>query len=627
MIIEKIQKPEDLKKLNINELNILAKEVREIIIDVTSKNGGHVSPSLGAVEIAISVLYVFNPPYDKIIWDVGHQAYAYKILTGRKDVFHTLRKYNGISGFLKIEESIYDAYGAGHASTSISAALGFATGRDLNKENYNVVAIIGDGSMTGGIAFEAINNLGHMKKNMLIILNDNKMSISPNVGGLTNYLLKLQSAKIYNKLKDDVWNLLGELPLSERTRESAKKLAEGLKNFFVPNILFDELGVRYFGPINGHDIKEIISTLEKIKNIGGPKILHIITQKGKGFSFTEERPTKFHGLGVFDPETGEVIENPKPTYSEIFGKALTDFARKDNDIVAITAAMPEGTGLDIFRNEFKDRFFDVGIAEEHAVIFSCGLALTGKKPVCAIYSTFLQRAFDPIIHDVALQRLPVIFAIDRGGVVGEDGPTHHGLFDLSYLRIIPNLVVMAPKDGKELVDMIYTALNYKNGPIAFRYPRDRDDEYKGIDNAKLIPIGEWELISEGEDVLILSVGTIFENVVMALKRIKELKPTLINARFVKPIDEKMLKKYINSKYIITIEENVLSGGFGSAILEYLNKEGIKSNVLRLGFPDKFIEQGKRDFLLSLYGLDIDGIEKSIRKFVYEKKDDKKEYKD
>lgn len=627
MIIDKIENPNDLKKLNFNELNVLAKEIRELIVDVTSKNGGHVSPSLGAVEIAISVLYVFNPPYDKIIWDVGHQAYAYKILTGRKNVFHTLRKYNGISGFLKIDESIYDVYGAGHASTSISSALGFASGRDLNKENYNVVAIIGDGSMTGGIAFEAINNLGHMKKNMLIILNDNKMSISPNVGGLTNYLLKLQSAKIYNKLKDDVWNLLGELPLGERTRESAKKLAEGLKNFFVPNILFDELGVRYFGPINGHEIKEIISTLEKLKVINGPKLLHVITQKGKGFSFTEEKPTKFHGLGVFDPESGEVIENPKPTYSEIFGKAITDFAKKDKEIVAITAAMPEGTGLDVFRNEFKDRFFDVGIAEEHAVIFSCGLALTGKKPVCAIYSTFLQRAFDPLIHDVALQRIPVIFAIDRGGIVGEDGPTHHGLFDISYLRIIPNMVIMAPRNGQELIDMIYTALNYKKGPIAFRYPRDRDDDYYGIENAKIIPIGEWELIKEGKDVLILSVGTLLDNVLKAVERIKELNPTIINARFIKPIDEKILKKYINSKYIITIEENILSGGFGSSILEYLNNEEIKKNILRLGFPDKFIEQGKRDMLLSLYGLDPVGIASSIRKFVYEKKDDKKEYQD
>jgi len=623
MIIEKINKPEDIKKLSIEELNILAKEIRDLIINVTSKNGGHVAPSLGAVEITIALLYVFEPPYDKIIWDVGHQAYAWKILTGRKDVFHKLRQYNGISGFLKMEESIYDAYGAGHASTSISAALGFASGRDLNKENYNVVAIIGDGAMSGGISFEGINNLGHMKKNMLIILNDNKMSISKNVGGLSNYLLKLQSAKIYNKLKDDVWNLLGELPMSEKTRESAKKLAEGLKNLFVPNILFDELGIRYFGPVDGHNIKDLIITLEKLKFISGPKILHVLTQKGKGYTYAETMPTKFHGLGVFDPETGETVKSSNPTYSEIFGRALTEFAKKDKDIVAITAAMPEGTGLDIFRETFRERFFDVGIAEEHAVIFSCGLSLTGKKPVCAIYSTFLQRAFDPIIHDAALQKIPVIFAIDRGGVVGEDGPTHHGVFDISYLRIIPNIVLMVPKDGKELIDMLYTAINYKGGPIAFRYPRDKVDSEIKFDEAKIIPIGEWEIIREGKDILILSTGTLIKNLLEAVDRIKDINPTIINARFVKPLDEKMLKKYIpSSKFIVTLEENSLMGGFGSAILEYLNNEGIKKNVLRLGFPDKFIEQGKREKLLSIYGLDADGIEKSLRKFLNEKKDNK-----
>uniref|UniRef100_A0A7C4U8Z1 1-deoxy-D-xylulose-5-phosphate synthase n=1 Tax=candidate division WOR-3 bacterium TaxID=2052148 RepID=A0A7C4U8Z1_UNCW3 len=622
-MIEKINKPEDIKKLSIEELNILAKEIRDLIINVTSKNGGHVAPSLGAVEITIALLYVFEPPYDKIIWDVGHQAYAWKILTGRKDVFHKLRQYNGISGFLKMEESIYDAYGAGHASTSISAALGFASGRDLNKENYNVVAIIGDGAMSGGISFEGINNLGHMKKNMLIILNDNKMSISKNVGGLSNYLLKLQSAKIYNKLKDDVWNLLGELPMSEKTRESAKKLAEGLKNLFVPNILFDELGIRYFGPVDGHNIKDLIITLEKLKFISGPKILHVLTQKGKGYTYAETMPTKFHGLGVFDPETGETVKSSNPTYSEIFGRALTEFAKKDKDIVAITAAMPEGTGLDIFRETFRERFFDVGIAEEHAVIFSCGLSLTGKKPVCAIYSTFLQRAFDPIIHDAALQKIPVIFAIDRGGVVGEDGPTHHGVFDISYLRIIPNIVLMVPKDGKELIDMLYTAINYKGGPIAFRYPRDKVDSEIKFDEAKIIPIGEWEIIREGKDILILSTGTLIKNLLEAVDRIKDINPTIINARFVKPLDEKMLKKYIpSSKFIVTLEENSLMGGFGSAILEYLNNEGIKKNVLRLGFPDKFIEQGKREKLLSIYGLDADGIEKSLRKFLNEKKDNK-----
>ena len=618
-MLEKVNFPSDVKGLSIKELQELASDLRKEIIRVTSKNGGHVAPNLGAVELVIAIAYVFDQPVDKVIWDVGHQAYAHKLITGRKKVFNTLRQYGGISGFLKRDESIYDVFGAGHASTSISAALGFSVSRDMKKENHHIVVVVGDGALTGGMAFEGLNQLGHLRKNLLVILNDNKMSISPNVGGLKNYLIKLQSEPVYNRFKDDVWDLLGKLPpgLSQKAREAASKVSEGLKNLLVPNLLFEELGIRYFGPIDGHNLPELIEILEKLKNIKGPKLLHVLTVKGKGFEPAEKMPTLFHGLGKYDPETGMPLKKKgAPSYSMVFGRTLTDLGKTDQKIVAITAAMPEGTGLDIFREEIPERFFDVGIAEQHAVTFAAGMAASGLKPFCAIYSTFLQRAFDQIIHDVAIQNLPVRFALDRGGIVGEDGPTHHGVFDLSYLRIIPNMVVMAPKDEAELQRMIKTALDYDEGPIAFRYPRGRGLGVKLYEKPEPIPIGTWEVLIEGEHVLILAVGSMVQPSLEATELLKEINPTVVNARFIKPMDEELLKKLVKShKIIVTVEENTLMGGFGSAILETLNRWRIKRDVLRLGIPDRFIEHGSRNLLLEKIGLSKEGIALRIEEFI------------
>jgi len=618
-MLEKVNFPSDVKGLSIKELQELASDLRKEIIRVTSKNGGHVAPNLGAVELVIALAYVFDQPVDKVIWDVGHQAYAHKLITGRKKAFDTLRQYGGISGFLKRDESIYDVFGAGHASTSISAALGFSVSRDMKKENHHIVVVVGDGALTGGMAFEGLNQLGHLRKNLLVILNDNKMSISPNVGGLKNYLIKLQSEPVYNRFKDDVWDLLGKLPpgLSQKAREAASKVSEGLKNLLVPNLLFEELGIRYFGPIDGHNLPELIEILEKLKNIKGPKLLHVLTVKGKGFEPAEKMPTLFHGLGKYDPETGMPLKKKgAPSYSKVFGRTLTDLGKTDQKIVAITAAMPEGTGLDIFREEIPDRFYDVGIAEQHAVTFAAGMAASGLKPFCAIYSTFLQRAFDQIIHDVAIQNLPVRFALDRGGIVGEDGPTHHGVFDLSYLRIIPNMVVMAPKDEAELQRMIKTALDYDEGPIAFRYPRGRGLGVKLYEKPEPIPIGTWEVLIEGEHVLILAVGSMVQPSLEATELLKGINPTVVNARFIKPMDEELLKKLVKShKIIVTVEENTLMGGFGSAILETLNRWRIKRDVLRLGIPDRFIEHGSRNLLLEKIGLSKEGIALRIEEFI------------
>jgi len=618
-MLEKVNFPSDVKGLSIKELQELASDLRREIIRVTSKNGGHVAPNLGAVELVIALAYAFDQPVDKVIWDVGHQAYAHKLITGRKKVFNTLRQYGGISGFLKRDESIYDVFGAGHASTSISAALGFSVSRDMKKENHHIVVVVGDGALTGGMAFEGLNQLGHLRKNLLVILNDNKMSISPNVGGLKNYLIKLQSEPVYNRFKDDVWDLLGKLPpgLSQKAREAASKVSEGLKNLLVPNLLFEELGIRYFGPIDGHNLPELIEILEKLKTIKGPKLLHVLTVKGKGFEPAEKMPTLFHGLGKYDPETGMPLKKGgTPSYSKVFGRTLTDLGKTDQKIVAITAAMPEGTGLDIFREEIPDRFYDVGIAEQHAVTFAAGMAASGLKPFCAIYSTFLQRAFDQIIHDVAIQNLPVRFALDRGGIVGEDGPTHHGVFDLSYLRIIPNMVVMAPKDEAELQRMIKTAIDYDEGPIAFRYPRGRGLGVKLYEIPEPIPIGTWEVLIEGEHVLILAVGSMVHPSLEATELLKGINPTVVNARFIKPMDEELLKKLVKShKIIVTVEENTLMGGFGTAILETLNRWRIKRDVLRLGIPDRFIEHGARNLLLEKIGLSKEGIALRIEEFI------------
>ncbi|MEO0293028.1 MAG: 1-deoxy-D-xylulose-5-phosphate synthase [candidate division WOR-3 bacterium] len=619
MLLEKVNSPEDLKNLSIKELKILASEMREKIIEVVSKNGGHLAPNLGVVELTIALLKVFDPPKDKIIWDVSHQAYGYKLLTGRREAFDTLRKFGGLSGFLRRDESVYDAFGAGHASTSLSAALGFAIARDKKGENYQVVAVIGDGALTGGIALEGLNQIGYLKRDMIVILNDNEMSIAKNVGGLREYLTRLQSAEIYNKIMEDAWSLLEKLPpgLSERATRAAEKLSIGLKNLIVPNVIFEELGLSYYGPIDGHNIKELITILSKLKKIKKAKLLHIITEKGRGYKPAQENPSLFHGVGPFDKRTGKIIKRKGPKdYSEVFGEAIVEEAEKNKDIIAITAAMAEGTGLSLFKEKFPERFFDVGIAEQHAVTFAAGLACEGLRPVCAIYSTFLQRAFDQILHDVALQRLPVIFCIDRGGFSPGDGATHHGVFDLSYLRMIPNIVIMAPRDEVELKRMLKTALLNKECPTAIRYPKGKSIGVKEPYELLPISIPEAEILRKGKDVLILTIGPIIYSILKVTEKISNINPTVVDARFVKPLDEeKILELAEKSKKIITVEENSVVGGFGSAILELLNRESMKKEVLRIGIPDYFVEHGEEEKLLESIGMDKNSLIERIKSFV------------
>ena len=619
MVLEKINSPEDLKGLSIKELKILAAEMRDKIIDVVSRNGGHLAPNLGVVELTIALLRTFNPPSDKIIWDVSHQAYGYKLLTGRREGFETLRKFGGLSGFLKRDESIYDAFGTGHASTSLSAALGFAIARDKKGEDNEVVAVIGDGALTGGVALEGLNQIGYLKKDMLIILNDNEMSIAKNVGGFREYLTRLQSAEIYNLIMEDAWNLIEKLPvgLNKKAAHAAEKLHIGLKNLIVPNIIFEELGLSYYGPIDGHNIDELLMILAKVKKIKKAKLLHIITEKGKGYEPACKNPALFHGVGPFECKTGKVIKKKGPKkYSEVFGEAIVDEAEKNEAIVAITAAMTEGTGLAVFKDKFPERFFDVGIAEQHAVTFAGALAAEGLRPVVAIYSTFLQRAFDQIIHDIAIQKLPVIFCLDRAGFSPGDGPTHHGVFDLSFLRIIPNMLIMAPRDEVELKRMFKTALLNTDGPSAIRYPRGRSVGVKTPPKIKAIPIGKAEILKEGKDILILTIGPIVYDILGIAKELEDINPTVVDARFVKPLDEEtILSLSKKSKKIITVETNTVSGGFGSAVLELLNRKHLKREVLPIGIPDRFIEHGEKDKLLESINMDKKSLTDRIIKFV------------
>jgi 1-deoxy-D-xylulose-5-phosphate synthase len=651
-ILERIDSPQALKSLTIRELRQLAHEIREEIIEVVSKTGGHLAPSLGAVELTLALHRVFDAPKDKIIWDVGHQSYAHKLITGRREEFHTLRQHGGISGFPTPRESEYDAYGVGHASTAISAALGMAAARDLLKKNFQVIAVVGDGALTGGMSFEGLNQTGFMRTNLTVVLNDNGMSISENVGGIARYLNRLITTPTYTYLKSDIWELLGKLPtgLSTRARDVARKLKEGLKSFAVPTILFEELGFRYIGPLDGHDIKMLIDKLKFIKKTGGPTFLHVITEKGRGYAPAAREPSKFHGTGSFDKQTGKSIEKPvepglkpTPTYTEVFGNAMVEFGKQDKRIVGVTAAMPEGTGLDKFARAFPERFFDVGIAEQHAITFAAGLAMQGLKPVCAIYSTFLQRGFDQILHDVCLQHVPIVFAIDRGGIVGADGPTHHGTFDLSFLRCIPDLVIAAPKDGDELKNMLYTAINFEKGPFAIRYPRCSLPKQVEAETAKKSPlqieIGKSEVLKQGKLGTIVAVGSM---VYTALEVARKLDVGVVNARFVKPLDEELLKQIAvgqgfpsvslgtgsPARKIITIEENTSSGGFGSAVLEFFNGQGISTqtdriqpdsvgivSLLRIALPDQFIEHGSRDLLFEKYGLSPSKIRKKIAEFL------------
>jgi 1-deoxy-D-xylulose-5-phosphate synthase len=620
-ILEGINSPEDIRKLDIDQLNVLAGEIREKIIETTSKNGGHIAPSLGAVELTLAIHYVFDTPKDKLIWDVGHQAYAHKIITGRKDQFHTLRKKGGISGFPKRDESIYDVFGVGHSSTSISAASGVAEAKCLKDENFKVIAVIGDGSMTAGIAFEGLNWSGDRKKDLIVVVNDNEMSISPNVGAMSSYLNRIMTGQRITKLRTDIKSFLKTIPgVGAQIIKFTKQAEESFKGFVVPGMLFEELGFQYVGPLQGHRLDHLIKTFQNIKKLNRPVLVHVVTKKGKGYKFAEEEPSRFHGLGPFEIETGNSFakSNAHPSYTKIFGETIVSLARENPEIVAITAAMPSGTGLDLFAKEIPKRFYDVGIAEQHGVTFAAGLATQGFVPVVAIYSSFLQRAYDQVIHDVCLQKLPVVFALDRGGVVGDDGPTHHGLFDYSFLRIIPNIVVMAPKDENELQRMLKTAVEY-GGPVSVRYPRGEGIGVPLDDVPIPIEIGKGEIIHEGADLAIIAIGsTVYPALAAAVKLESEgISATVINSRFVKPLDRDLLCDTASSlKKIITVEENVLQGGFGSAVLELFQETGISDvTVKRLGINDEFIEQATQAELREKIGIDEKGITEAARKLM------------
>jgi 1-deoxy-D-xylulose-5-phosphate synthase len=623
-LLDQINSPTDLKKLNLNQLSALSCEVRNFIIKSVSKTGGHLAPNLGVVELTLALHYVFESPRDKIIFDVGHQCYTHKILTGRKNKFYTLRQQDGISGFPVITESEHDIFGTGHASTSISAALGFAMARDLKKEKHKVIALLGDGALTGGMSFEALNNAGALARDLIIVLNDNKMSISKNVGALSGYLTRLVSDPRYNKLRSRARKFLSKWPFGKQAVRAARRLESAVMSVLGPSLLFEELGFKYIGPIDGHNLAELITTFKNIKEIGGPVLVHIVTKKGRGCPYAEHDATKYHGITPFNVESGEKIEKkPKQaTYFEVFADTLIKLAKDNEKIVAITAAMPDGTGLSKFAKEFPERFFDVGICEQYAVTFAAGLAAAGLRPVCAIYSTFLQRAYDQIIHDVALQKLPVIFAIDRGGIVGDDGPTHHGAFDLSYLRIIPNMVIAAPKDEAELQNLLKTAENYSKGPFAIRYPRGAGEGASFLQDLKNLEIGKGEVLQEGKDLAILAVGAMVWPAMRVAQTLftEGIKAKIINARFVKPLDSRLILEAAECGKILIVEENTLFGGFGSAVLEFLEEEKIKNvKVKRLGLPDKFVSHGDSKILKSQINLDEKGIYKAAKEIVFENK--------
>ncbi|HKZ16697.1 MAG TPA: 1-deoxy-D-xylulose-5-phosphate synthase [Geobacteraceae bacterium] len=617
-ILGKIDSPADLRTLSVQDLKQVAGELRELIIDTCAANGGHLAPSLGVVELTIALHRVFNSPEDRIVWDVGHQAYAHKILTGRRDRFSTLRTMGGISGFPKRSESPHDAFDTGHSSTSISAALGLAAARDLKGAANKTIAVIGDGSMTGGVAFEGLNHAGHLNRDMVVILNDNEMSIAENVGALSNFLCRTITSEFLHKIKKDLQGFLENLDtVGKGVLKIAQRAEQSLKGLFTPGMLFQTFGFEYVGPIDGHNIELLLTTLENVKRFDNAVLVHVLTTKGKGYRPAEENPSQFHGVGPFDKETGKVLKSKSApaSYTTVFGQAMCKIAAGNERVVAITAAMPEGTGLSAFAAEFPDRFFDVGIAEQHGVTFAAGLAAEGLRPVFAVYSTFLQRGYDQVFHDVCLQNLPVVFALDRAGVVGSDGPTHHGVFDLSYLRHLPNMTVMAPKDENELQHMLQTAIEH-DGPMVVRYPRGIGYGVPLDQVFSALPIGRGEVIREGTDGVVLAVGTMVRPALLAAEMLagEDLQLSVVNARFVKPLDrELILSLAAKTGVLVTVEENVLQGGFGTAVLELLEEEGLDGvKVLRLGFPDTYIEQGEQAELRAMYGLDAAGIAGAVR---------------
>jgi len=612
-LLSSIDDPADLRRLDIKDLRKVSSEIRDFLIDTVSRTGGHLGAGLGTVELAVALHYAFQTPEDKVIWDVGHQAYPHKILTGRKDRLHTIRQYGGISGFLKRKESPYDVFGAGHATTSISAALGVASARDFDEADYKVVAVIGDGAMTGGMAYEAMNNCGLLKKNMIVVLNDNNMSIAPNVWAISNYFNELIASPTYNRFRANVWDLAGKFEhIGDRFRKIAARLEGGLKSVLTPGMLFEALGFRYFGPINGHNVVSLVKIFEEVQDWSGPVLVHVVTQKGKGYAPAENDNMNLHGVTPFDKITGKAPKKTggMPSYTSVFADALIEIIRKNPKVVGITAAMSSGTGLDKLQREIPEKYFDVGIAEQHAVTFAAGMATEGYIPVAAIYSTFLQRAFDQVIHDVAIQDLHVVFALDRGGLVGADGPTHHGAYDLSYLRHIPKMVIMAPADEQELRDMLYTAVEH-DGPVAFRYPRGNAIGLPLREEFQRLPIGKAEMRREGDDIAILAVGNMVQHAVKAAELLShsDISAAVYNMRFIKPLDTELIDALAQRfKYILTVEDNSVVGGFGSAVAEHLTTIADAQCTLRIhGLPDDFIDHGKQEELYRSLNLDPLGL--------------------
>ena len=623
-VLFKVNSPKDIRTLSVVELKTLCSEVREYMVDVISQVGGHFGGGLGTVELTVALHKVFDTPNDLIVWDTGHQAYPHKILTGRRDQLNTIRQLNGLSGFLKRTESEYDAFGAGHATTSISAALGMAEGSKQQGTNKKVIAVIGDGAMTGGMAYEAMNNAGVRSSNLIVILNDNRMSIAPNVWQIHNYFSEMIAHPEYNKFKGAVWDLTGKLDqFGDRLRKVAVRLERGIKSVITPGILFEALGFRYFGPINAHNLVQVVKIFEHIKNLNGPILVHVLSEKGKGYTPAEEHVQRYHAATPFDKVTGLAYKKSSsaPAYTTIFGKALVEIAKENEKVVGITAAMPDGTGMDHLQKEFPTRYYDVGIAEEHAVTFAAGLATQGVIPVVAIYSTFLQRGFDQIIHDVALQKLHVVFVLDRAGLVGADGPTHHGSFDLSYLRLIPGMVIMSPKDEAELRDMLYTAVNYEKGPIAIRYPRGSALGVEVKEGFSKLEIGKAETLQTGKDVALLAVGNMVEySKTVAEKLTAEgLSAEVVNMRFVKPLDSDLLDSVAKRfTKIVTLEESTIVGGFGSAVLEYFAEKNYKNDILRIALPDNFVDHGTQEELHKIIGIDPDGIFAKVKTLIQSK---------
>jgi 1-deoxy-D-xylulose-5-phosphate synthase len=621
-ILPFVNSPADLKTLSLAQLEQLAAELRQYVVDVVSKTGGHLAPSLGAIELTIALHYCFDAPRDKIVWDVGHQAYGHKVLTGRRDRLPTIRQYKGLSGFVSPGESPYDAFGVAHASTSIAAAMGMVVARDSAGDDHHVVTVTGDGAMTGGLAYEGLNNAGHSKRDILVILNDNEMSISPNVGAISTYLTSITSSKYYNRLKEEVRDILKKVPLGVPAGELAKRMERSLKEVVVPGGLFQALGFQYYGPMDGHNLSELISVLTNLKAVKGPRLLHVITKKGKGLPYAEANSCVYHGVTAFDKASGTLAASGKaaaPDYGKVFGEALLRLATDNDKVVAITAAMADGTGLVKFGEKHPSRFFDVGIAEAYGVTFAAGLAISGMRPVAAIYSTFLQRAYDQIIHDVGVQCLPVTFCLDRAGLVGADGPTHHGVFDLTYLRAVPNFVIAAPKDGDELCDLLKTAVDQEVYPFAIRYPKRPSRRFSPERPFRTIPIGTWEMLHEGRDACLLAVGAMVETAETVRQTLQEegLDVAVVNCRFVKPLDGALLKD-VAARYpvLVTLEENTLRGGFGDGVHELLQESGLTPGALHhVGLPDRFVMHGSMPQLLDEVGLSAQALVPRVRAFV------------